>query len=262
MIMTRIITIIFEVVCKSHINQKFKATAFALATILFVGCSNDDNSSSPDYNLQPGLYSGELINDAVGGSSSILAIVTKNNNIRIMLSSLSGQVSGGLVMSGGSFTGTLPLFQTQIANFFHTKTDIMEFETNRTIDGNINATWTTDTTYGRIYLNILSAQLATPQLAEATWLVNLGSSSGATLTLTLTISVNGEITGSDTNSCVFNGGFVGADSAGEIEFELTSCGILDGIYTGAAILRSVAGNEKLIILASNDLYSFSTELSK
>jgi hypothetical protein len=101
---------------------------------------------------------------------------------------------------------------------------------------------------GRFNL-IYSANYETPSSLDriaGIYVYNVASSGGGTYTLTIDVGGNGAVFGQDTTSCTYSGMIRVIDhryNAYDVVLDVTTCGLMDGIYRGLSSLTLDGGDD-------------------
>jgi len=237
----------------------------ALIIVTILGCNDNDPAVINDQNEIAGVYFGGFVIDG-GGSTNIYALISDDNNIRLMFFGLAGQATGQLNAIEDSYGGSLAVYQNHYENVFHAKSTDIQIDANGT-DVGINGTWNNSSASGWMFFDKLSdeGQIVIPIQLSSNWELKMANSSGGIFTLAISVDSQGLITGSDTTGCTYFGSVVDLNKMGRVipfNLNLTTCGVKDGDYDGLMAVISVGMSDKLVMLASNGAYTFSVELNR
>ncbi|MFC3151768.1 hypothetical protein ACFOEK_12080 [Litoribrevibacter euphylliae] len=100
--------------------------------------------------------------------------------------------------------------------------------------------------------------------SSLTKITDIWSDSDGTYTETYTIDADGDITGNDTDGCVFTGSFGIIETnynMYDLELTVSNCGDTNGTYTGKAILdRTTEDEDTLTSYLSNGEYAIAGDI--
>jgi len=227
----------------------------AAAAILMVACSSDSQNSTPGpgANARPGgIWVGQIV--APGDVQPVLAVTTDAGEFRVLGVTTEAQFAGTMTVTGNSGTGTGLAWAADGTTWDDgsvlTSLGITATITERT---QINGDWTAGSgetgTLTLAYDDVHARPSSLASLA-ATWFFTDGAYS-----LFLSIDGNGDISGSDTDGCVFSGSSFIPDAAFNtyaLTIDLSSCGALNGRYEGLAFLTDSVATEDTLVVGLDD----------
>jgi len=234
----------------------FKSTVpIAAAAILMVACSSGSQNSTPGpgANARPGgVWVGQIV--APGDVQPVVAVTTDAGDFRVLSVTTEAQFAGTMTVTGNSGTGT-GLGWAADGTTWDDGSGLtsLEITANITERTQISGDWTAGSgetgTYTLDYDNVHARPSSLASLAD-TWFFTDGAYS-----LFLSIDGNGDITGSDTDGCVFNGSSFIPDAAFNtyaLTIDLSGCGAFNGTYQGLAFLTDSVATEDTLVVALDD----------
>lgn len=191
-----------------------------------------------------GYYEGTI---AINGGGSLAAqALISGSQVVVYTKDGSYVFQGNLSVNGNSLTGGLSLFVNGTAAGLATLNGTVKQGVS------ITSTFSSSSTSGNLSLSFSSDS---NQTASVSAIVGTWSETDGADTITVTIQANGDVNGSDTDGCVYNGSSAVPQSNMNIytlTINLSSCGGFDGTYTGlASLLNKSKYNEKLMFALYN-----------
>ncbi len=248
---------------------------FIFGLLGIAGCGDSSTLSPtvlapppPPAPLSPGgLYIGQFTSTVTGlpVGRQVVGVVSEELNAHFFggggSSTFAGTVATG---DGNALRGTLTEYLGSVSAFFGTR-GIRTLE----LDGTLDATglfgdYAATDDEGRFNLNHFAdyERPSSLDLPAGVWSFNLASAGGAVYIVTLTIDDDGQVFGSDTAGCVFNGQLSIIDSqynAYRITINISSCREFDGGYTGLAFLHN---SQRLGFSVANANFAFATNFEQ
>lgn len=224
----------------------------------------DDDCRFPADESPSGIYlQGEFTSTVTGlpVAHQVTAIISESYDTQIVSADL--HYAGTVDTDRDVLTGTLTQYLGSRGPFWGFE-GIRQLKLDGTVDSTgIFGDYTGDDDRGRFNLVYSSLYERRSSLAAiaGVWTFSQASSAADVYTVTFTIDGNGELFGSDTTGCVFNGRINIIDdqyNAYRATAGISSCGEADGDYTGLAYLSDIAGtlNNQLTYSISNESYAF------
>jgi len=193
--------------------------------------------STPTAATTPGFWKGSITSTTTGQTSSVVALTGHDGHSVWMTTD--GRVWDGQVpMSGDHFNAT---FSGHMYDGAHFPDGTNHGSTSMMVDHHSSSTTSgryTGSGDGGTFNMSLSPMWNRPaSLGTVAGVYTRSTSNG--YTMTMSISANGQLTGSDSRGCVFNG-TVAVPNLNQnmygIDAHVTSCGSLDGHYQGSGTL--------------------------
>lgn len=252
-----------------------KLKAFALLVLMISGCGgSDNNENEAEINLA-GIYTGFVDINGVQSSGPIVALISTGNNLAIV-----GNPGGAGEIQRQSAVHQISLNISQGSNFIYQSqlNDLLQLNTIEAVvdEQGIAADWSnataiippsSSTTYERVLLRLTKSETSSSTaLADlvGNWSASISDGADGQLTQTITLDAQGQITGSDTNGCVYLGSITNNDADTVFPFNITlsSCDPFNGSYSGLMAIISIGSDNQLHLFASNDANGFAGVLSQ
>lgn len=255
-------------------NVSNRIVFFALIFTMALSACGGGGGSAPANTTPPivvdakpgGLWEGQTTNDAQPGIvQDFIGVTTDSGEFRFLSLVTGGQFIGTLTVVGNSVTGTglgyAPVGSTWTDGSIITSVNISATVTERQ---QFSGTWTTGSgDSGTLTFSYSSMHERSSTFAKlsANWFFTDGFYS-----ITISIDGNGAITGSDTDGCVFTGQATIPDSSFNtysLSVDITSCGAINGLYSGLAIMDdNVVQDDRLIATVNNGSFALVFGLSR
>lgn len=219
----------------------------------------------PGPDLSPaGLYLAGEFTSTSGGLPvvhQVDAVISESYDVQVISSDL--HYAGTVDVDEDRLSGSLTEYRGASGPFFG-----LDGVHNITLDGNADdnglfGDYSGSGDEGRFNLvySELYERASSLGLTSGVWSYTELASGGGVYTVTLTVDSNGELFGSDTDGCVFTGriDIINSDyNAYRATASVSSCGELDGNYTGLAYLSDTANgiNTALTFSISNASHAF------
>lgn len=234
----------------------FKSNLLLTAVaILVVACGSDSQNSTPGPGanaLPGGIWVGQIV--APGDVQPVLAVSTDAGDFRVLDVTTGAQFAGTMTVTGNSGTGTGFAWAADGTTWDDgSGLTSLEITANVTERTQISGDWTAGSgetgTLTLAYDDVHARPSSFASLAS-TWFFTDG-----TYSLILSIDSNGDITGSDSDGCVFVGSSFIPDAAFntyELTIDLSSCSALNGRYGGLAFLTDSVATEDTLVVGLDD----------
>ncbi|MGB5259922.1 MAG: hypothetical protein WBO34_05295 [Gammaproteobacteria bacterium] len=230
---------------------KIFATFFITLLIILPGCNVGGSGGAVIVaNQNPmGLWDGTFTETGFGTGNLTGLLI--NGELFFISTDADSVHAGTYNVIYNSISGTADLYQINGA-LFGTSTLSGTVTTGASLTGNFSTSYGSIGTFNLAYDPVTDrgSSLAT---TNAVW-----SATNGLYTITLAIDINGMITGSDTDGCVYNGAGSIIDAGKNIyrvNITVTSCGVLNGTYDGyGSVLDNVIANDTLIYAVQNANY--------
>jgi len=221
------------------------------------GGSSDSGSSSVSASAADGIYFGSGNEDGFGGFE-ILGFVDRGQLYAISDTGV-GYTGTLNLQNENDYSTSLTLYDVDYARF-----DSASMSGNYTPDDSISGTYTRASgpkgSFSIDYLPEVYGRPVSTDLISGTWDVT-----NATTTTTITFDTNGNITGQNTDGCVYSGSISVPDESVNmfrVSLLIESCGQSNGSYQGLAAIMSSNSNSNIIAFMSNSSTGFALDLSK
>ena len=216
----------------------------------------------PIYESPSGLYQGAFTSTATQPSPSreTTGIISEELDAQFLLSSQ--HYAGSVVVVDTSLTGELTEYRGKRGVFLG-----FDGISTITLDGDVSerdgifGTYVGDDDQGRFAFSYesLYEDGSSLDLLSGIWSFNQASAGGGIYTITIDLDADGQLFGSDTAGCVFSGRMGIIDdrySSYRVAVSVSSCGEVDGDYSGLAFNAPVASGSRLYIGADNGFFAF------
>lgn len=201
-----------------------------------------------------GLWRGTVTSVENGTTYQAVALITEAGEARFITSD-GEQTVGNIAVDGTSFTATLTSY-APLGSVFSTNGQVSisgtasgTIQERSTFSGTASFSGSSTATFNFTYESAYSRGSSLATIAGT-----YSESDGAGYTETYVIDSNGTFTGSDTEGCQLVGDVRILNSSYNlyrIDFTVTSCGVLNGDYSGLAALDDdVTQNDTLVISVS------------
>ena len=201
------------------------------------GTSTPTSNPPPGTESAVGLWKGTITSTGSGQTQQALGTVTDDGQFHLMTANGVNYV-GQMAASPGNFSmtmsGYVPVGQTFPNG---AQNGSMSFSGTVTSSGMMSGTYSGAGESGTFSMTMdpMGTRSASMQMVAGTY--TRSNSSG--YTVTMTVDSNGQMTGSDTQGCVFNGTVsvpFPAHNFYGMNMTVTSCGALNGSYNGMGTL--------------------------
>ncbi len=263
------------------LSQLRNATAAALMICLVASCDGGSGPKAGDTlkRTKPtlteqsaaGIYSGFFQSTAATQNAirPAMGVVSETSEIHLMMEPVlrNSQYGGFVSVDGNVLTGTLTEYLGSQNRWFG-------FDGVRSIDldGIVSERNTLSGDYTgddegvfQLDYDTLYERGSSFSQTLGVWTFDMAPFAGTVYNITLDIGPTGELFGTDTEGCVYAGEVGIIDSrfnAYSIAVIVSSCGPVDGQYSGLAFYDETDVGKALYVLFSNELYAFSTRLSQ
>lgn len=265
-------------------KQSIGKLLIALSCVVFLGafevsCNDQEKTlrfagPEPVVHLSPaGIYRGNFTT-SVGAQPVALDVtgaVSEQDDVQFIFAMDEERHYAGMVgVDGTSLTGTLTEYRGALGRFL----GIGGADT-ATLDGTVEESVAIFGDYsgaldeGRFNLQYDAAYetASSIDLTTGVWVFNMASPGGGVYNVTWDIDIDGLIFGTDSMGCVFLGNADIIDSrfnAYRLTVDVSTCGVLNGEYSGLAFLSPTLGTDldRMTLSISNSAYAFATILDK
>ncbi len=239
------------------------------AAVFVIAC--DDASwtgLSGDYQSPDGFYSGSFTSTLTTPAPSrpAIGIISKEFSANFLLAD---QHYAGIVIADGSaLTGSLIEYRGRQGVFLG-----FDGLSTLSLDGEVTerdgmfGTYAGEGAEGRFALTYSPAYEdgSSLDLLSGLWTYSQSSSGGAVYTITVELDDSGQLFGSDTAGCVFNGQLDLIDdrySAYSAAISVSSCGEVNGDYSGLVFYPSAGATDFLYLGTDNGQFAFAVQLGR
>lgn len=248
--------------------RRRKACSYILVAMSLTACGGggDDGDSSVVNDSPGGIWRGSVTLTATGATYQSIGLITETGELHFLTTD-GEQTTGNVTVSGKTFSANITSYAPLGSVFDNGSTVISgtasgsinqrsTFSGSARFSGTVtsNFSYTYDSIYERDSILSLISGLYFDYDGSGYW-------------VTYDIDSQGVITGSDTDGCQFNGNvkLINPDfNMYRINITATSCGDLNGDYTGLAALMDDGGsqNNTLAVSVSGSKYVISSSLHR
>lgn len=202
------------------------------------------NSNPPPGNANPtGVWEGTFTQSGVG-TFELVGLIS-NGQIRFISLDAGVIYEGSLTVSGQNFTGSTINYEIG-GEQFATSSLTGTIQTGQSISGSFTSS-NGDTGIISLTYDPITDRGSSLTTISSNWGIAVGADS-----LTISIDSNGLLTGSDTDSCIYNGSveIIDADvNIYGIDLDVSSCGPDNGVYSGFAVVTDNATENDALVIA-------------
>jgi hypothetical protein len=205
---------------------------------LAIGASNPPGATPPPANESTiGVSKGTIVSTTTGQTASVF-VLTAHDGHSVWMTTDGRVWSGQMPMTGDRFSANLMGHMYEGDHFPDgTNHGTASFMIDHHSSGTTGGRYDGNGDHGTFSMGMSPMWERPASLDEVAGVYTRSTSSG--YTITMTIGANGELMGSDSKGCVFNGTLSVPDPARNmyaIEATVSSCGSLDGNYRGMGAL--------------------------
>jgi hypothetical protein len=243
------------------IMKTLRTSLFLIACIFLSACGGGGSSSGPvvaaPSAVATGVWQGTITENSVG-TFSVIGLIY-GNELRFISADAGVLYEGTITISGTGFTGTTTNIDIN-GGVISTSTLTGTISTASSISGTFTSSDGGSGSFSLAY-DPITARGASLATTDDNWTATDGI-----YTMTLSIDATGQLTGSDTDGCVFNGSVSVLDPAVNIygiDVTATSCGAFDGTFAGYGVVGdTVVANDTLTFVVSNASHVIVGELDR
>ena len=236
-------------------DNRYGTATLVAVMLLLTACGDDSlvNLGPPPPPLQSpsGIWIGPFTSETDGSVSNTLGIVSQDNDVQLVASTISSRHYAGVVSTDGStLVGTLNVFLGRVGPFIGSGgVQSITLDGTATERNDLFGDYSGSEDSGRFNLSYLSVydDGSSLSLTSGNWIYSEASAGGALYTVVFDIDNAGVLFGTDTAGCVYSGsvGLIDPETNGySVTFEVTDCLLNNGNYTGLAWISSIDGGQQ------------------